>query len=199
MEEVYKRLLSHFGPQRWWPARNRFEVIVGAVLTQNTNWRNVEKAIGNLRREKMLSAKKIASAKLKKIQRLIRPSGFYRQKAKRLREAARFYLGWKANGSMEEMRRDWLGVNGIGKETADSILLYAYGKPVFVIDAYTKRIAKRHFGFEAKEYESYREFFEKRLRRDAAVYNEMHALLVRVAKEYCKKEGCECPKGLWGI
>lgn len=187
--KVYEKLLKKFGRQNWWPMSSGFqpkewEVCVGAILTQNTNWRNVERALGNLRKNEILSPEDMVSIKTKKLEDIIRPSGFYRQKAERLKEFARFVLGF---GTFEKFiknvnRDDLLKVKGIGFETADSILLYACGRPYFVVDAYTKRFVKS-LGVKTKmDYESLRGFFEKNLPKDVEIYKEFHALIVEWGK-----------------
>lgn len=190
VREIYKKLLKHFGPQNWWPADTEFEVIVGAILTQNTNWKNVEKAIANLKREKLLSAKKILEVRSLKLERLLKPSGYFRQKARRLKGFIKEYHG-KSRMSREEL----LKIKGIGPETADSILLYAFDKPTFVVDAYTRRIGQRLDLFKSDDYHEIKDFFEKNLPRDLEMYKEYHALLVELAKNYCKiKPLCKkCP------
>jgi len=201
--EMYRRLTEEFGPTGWWPARTPFEVAVGAVLTQNTAWRNVEKAIRNLREHKMLSARALSRAPLSKLARQVRPAGYYRLKSRRLKNFVHF-LQREYGGSMarmareptEHLREKLLGVTGIGPETADSILLYALGKPVFVVDAYTRRILSRHDMVEQEvNYEELRRFFEQHLPRDVMLFKEFHALLVRTGAQFCKREPrCdECP------
>ncbi len=151
LNEYFNILFDAYGPQKWWPGRTRFEVIVGAILTQNTSWTNVERAIGALRRERLLNLAGIAQVPIDKLATLIRSSGYFRQKARKLKEFVTF-LETKHEGSlskmygtpMEELREQLLGVHGIGPETADSILLYAGKHPVFVVDAYTRRILERH-------------------------------------------------------
>jgi len=179
---LYKKLLKEYGKQNWWPAKTKYEVVVGAVLTQNTNWRNVEKALDNLRKEKALNAKKILGMDIRKLKKLVRPSGFYNQKAKRLKDVTKKYLELKNGMSVGELRKELLSVKGIGKETADSIILYAFEKPIFVIDAYTRRFCKKHGLFEGKEYDDYRKFFESNLSEDVELFKEYHALIVEWAK-----------------
>lgn len=197
---VYKRLYSSFGAQHWWPASSRFEVIVGAILTQNTNWLNVEKAIGNLKKKNLLEAHKLCRLPAQKLATLIRSAGYYNIKAKRLKGFLKF-LNKFYKGNPKEMclvqtpvlRRQLLGVNGIGPETADSILLYALGKPVFVVDAYTKRIFARHnFISEDTGYDIVQDLFMSNLKKDARLFNEFHALLVRLGKEFCLKNKPKC-------
>jgi endonuclease III related protein len=179
------------------------EVIVGAVLTQNTAWRNVEKAIRNIKLKKLLSIKKLTRLPVSELAQLIKPSGFYNIKAQRLHNLLSF-LTQNYQGSLtkmnniptEKLRNDLLSVNGIGQETADSILLYAFSKPVFVVDAYTKRIFSRHKFFSyATEYSEIQKLFTDNLPKRIKIYNEYHALIVQLAKEHCKKTPncCECP------
>ena len=200
--EVYKILLETYGEQNWWPVDEdyhrkqgtdpREEIVIGAILTQNTSWRNVEKALENLKREGVLSFEGIIKTPLDKLQELIRPSGYYRQKARRLKEVA----GELSPVSKVERisREELLKIKGIGRETADAILLYAGNRPYFVIDAYTKRIVKRVFGIEGS-YEKLRSWFEGNLPKDIKIYKEFHALLDEHAKRFCRKEPmCEgCP------
>ena len=196
--KIYNVLLKHFGPQAWWPADTPFEVMVGAILTQNTNWLNVEKAIANLRGVGGLGAKGLEKMSLKKLERLIRPSGYYRQKAKKLKVFIRFFLR-EYQGSIRKMnnidRKELLKVHGIGPETADSILLYALDKPTFVVDAYTRRIGNRAGLFKFEDYHEIKDFFEQNLPKNLEVYKEYHALLVELGKNYCRtKPLCEsCP------
>lgn len=185
LEHLYKRLLAAYGYQHWWPAETPYEVVVGAVLTQNTNWKNVERAIANLRKEHALSEKAILKMDIRKLQKLVRPSGFYKQKAERLKLATRKWVELKnADLSAGQLRSEWLSVKGIGKETADSILLYAMDRPFFVIDAYTRRFCKRHLKKEFREYDDYRWFFEKNLPRNIELYKEYHALIVEWGKDF---------------
>ncbi len=205
--DIYDRLFKSFGKQYWWPGDTDFEIVIGAILTQNTNWGNVEKAIKNLKEAKVFTPRKLHEIDIKRLAELIRPSGYFNVKARRLKH----FIEWlflKYNGSLPKMfkqdyatlREELLSVNGIGRETADSILLYAARKPTFVIDAYTKRVLVRHELIpEDYEYEEMKAFFEENLPEDVSLYNEYHALLVRVGKYYCKpKEQCEeCPlKGI---
>ncbi len=200
---IYHRLLKAYGPQGWWPGETPFEVAVGAILTQNTAWTNVEKAIAALRRAGALSFRGMRRLAERELAALIRPSGYYNQKAKKLLA----FLDWlEASGGragsvrralagpIDEVRASLLAVHGVGPETADSILLYAGGRAVFVIDAYTRRALSRHGmpGAAAAPYEELRELFESSLPRDAALYNEFHALLVRLAKERCHKRAPRC-------
>ena len=198
---IYNILFSHYGPQRWWPAETPFEVIVGAILTQNTNWRNVEKAIDNLKSVGCLDIRKISKMRKEKLEELIKPSGFYKQKTERLQKFCQFVLD--EYGSVEKMfrqdseklRAEILGQKGIGPETADSILLYAGELPFFVVDACTKRIFGR-LGFRINDnYEDVKKFFEKNIPKDVGIYKEYHAFIVELAKEFCRKKSLckECP------
>ncbi|MGO9953715.1 MAG: endonuclease III domain-containing protein [Dissulfurispiraceae bacterium] len=203
LREIYDKLYGFYGPQRWWPGDTSLEVAVGAILTQNTNWNNVEKAISNLKEHKMLNAKVINHMPVDQLAFRIRSSGYYNVKANRLRAFIDFLIG-RYGGSMarmkkgrtETLRRELLAVNGIGQETADSILLYSLCKPVFVIDAYTKRVLSRHGIMDVNaSYEKYQEIFHRDLDEDVTVFNEYHALLVKVGKEHCSPQPvCEgCP------
>lgn len=203
LKDIYRRLYKAYGPQHWWPGETPFEVAVGAILTQNTNWGNVEKAINNLRKAGALRPRVIEIMPPHQLAALIRPAGYYNIKARRLKNFIHV-LCVEYGGSMQKMKREdgdvmrekLLGVNGIGPETADSIMLYALDKPVFVIDAYTKRVLSRHNIMEHDEsYDTYQELFHRHLARDLKLYNEYHALLVRVCKDHCKtKPHCEgCP------
>jgi len=200
---IYRRLLAAFGPQHWWPADTPFEVMVGAILTQNAAWPNVERAITNLKRSRKLDPKSIRALSDAELQRLIRPSGFFRVKAKRLRSFVDYFVS-RYQGSIARVRRapldrlrlELLAVHGVGPETADSILLYALNKPVFVIDAYTRRILERHGLTRRKaRYDDVRAMLEDNLPRRVELYNEYHALLVRLAKTHCRsKPRCNgCP------
>jgi endonuclease-3 related protein len=200
---IYDLLFVRFGPQHWWPGETPFEVIVGAVLTQNTNWGNVEKAIANLKKAKTLTPEKLHSLKPAKLAKLIRPAGYFNIKASRLKNLIGWlfmnYAGKLAklkNIPTQQLRGQLLGVSGVGPETADSILLYALNRLVFVVDAYTKRILSRHhlIRFDAG-YEQIRTFFESNLPENTQLFNEYHALLVRTGKEFCKPTPlcADCP------
>lgn len=198
---VYKKLLDIYGPQHWWPADSPFEVMVGAILTQNTNWKNVETAIANLKAHQMLDCELIASSNLQQLGNIIRASGFYMQKARYLQQFSLFYYNnGKHKGLLKWptsiLRNRLLAVNGVGPETADSILLYALDKPVFVVDAYTKRLFVRlgHFNHELG-YDSIQHYFQQRLPESLPVFQEFHALIVEHAKRFCKtKPMCnDCP------
>lgn len=198
--DIHDRLLVFFGPQNWWPADSPFEVILGAILTQNTNWSNVELAIGQLRNAAALDLHSISSMELEKLEELIRPSGFFRQKAGRVQNFTRFLLS-EYNGDLEkffslpdtELRKTLLALPGIGPETADSIMLYAAEKASFVIDAYTQRIIGR-IGINqgAGDYEKTRTLFMDNLPHEVKLFNEYHALIVRLAKEFCRKQQPLC-------
>lgn len=204
--EFYDVLFAELGPQHWWPGRTPFEVIVGAILVQNTSWTNVEKAIANLRRERLLTARALRDVELARLARLVRSSGYFRQKARKLKAFVAF-LYERHGGSLKrmfatptvELREQLLAVHGIGPETADSILLYAARHAVFVVDAYTKRVLVRHgLARESAKYEEMRALFERGLPRDVQLHNEYHALLVNVGKNWCRprEPRCgECPLG----
>lgn len=203
LQSAFQKMFAHYGPLQWWPARTPFEVMVGAILTQNTAWKNVEKAIANLKEARVLDPHRMSVLKTETLAQLIRPAGFFRVKAKRLQSFVEFFL--KEYGgdvarfkkeSLAEARKKLLEVYGIGPETADSILLYALEKPVFVIDAYTKRILSRHdLAGEKVPYEDLQKFFMDHLKSDAAFFNEYHAQLVYIGKDFCKtKPKCDhCP------
>jgi len=201
--KIYRRLYRTFGPQHWWPGDSPFEIAIGAILTQNTNWGNVEKAIENLKRVNALNVKNIQEMKAERLASLIKPAGYFNIKAKRLKAFMAFLMN-EYHGSMEKMRREemktlrtkLLNVHGIGPETADSILLYALDKPAFVIDAYTKRALSRHNIIRYEDsYQSIQNLFHSRLKSKTKLYNEYHALFVRLGKTYCRKKPIceECP------
>ena len=200
--EIYNLLFERFGPQGWWPTQPRadlstqrsqpnksgalsndedvqFEIIVGAILTQNTSWKNVEKALQNLRSKNLLSRQAILAVPEAELAEAIRPSGYYKQKTKKLKA----FVGF--NG--EITRDNLLSIWGIGPETADSILLYAYEKPYFVIDAYTKRLFSR-LGFGEKTYDELQELFQSSVPKDINAYKEFHALIVKLGKEFCRNK-----------
>jgi len=193
MLDLYNLLLSEFGPQYWWPAETEFEVIVGALLTQQTRWENVEQAILNLKAESLLTPDTLAHADQAVIEECIRCTGFYRQKAERLRLLSQYFAGNKTSEILkqpvDELRRVLLSLKGVGPETADSIILYAAHKPVFVIDAYTKRICEC-IGVTGG-YETLQKHFEDSLPRDTHLYQEFHALIVMYGKQYCARKRCE--------
>lgn len=202
--EIYGRLLSHFGPRNWWPGDSPFEIMIGAILTQNTSWSNVEKAISNLNSEGVLAPERMLKLDIRKLRRLIRPSGYYNEKAKKLKNFLRFYCREPVKAShermslmpLEELREKLLSVNGIGPETADSILLYALGKPVFVVDAYTRRIFHRmDLCAENAGYYELQDLFTRNLPEDVELYNDYHAQIVALGNTFCrKKPKCDlCP------
>lgn len=193
--EIYALLLAHYGHRHWWPAETPFEVCVGAILTQNTNWGNVEKAIANLKRDGLLSPEALHAVPVGVLAESIRPSGFFNVKSVRLK-AFVAYLFDHHGGSLErmfaggwqELREELLGVPGIGRETCDSILLYAGGKPSFVVDAYTIRLMAALGLIDARaDYETVRTLFMANLPADPHLYNEYHALIVQHGKEHCRK------------
>ena len=200
---LYERLFTHFGPQHWWPGNTPFEVAIGAILTQNTNWQNVERAINNLKSARALSAEAIRRMPEEELAELVRPSGYFRQKAGRLKIFVDFLYN-HYSGGIAAMKKDELGllrekllsVKGIGPETADSIILYAVEKPVFVVDAYTRRVLLRHglINEQKSGYHEIQDLFHENLQADKRMYNEYHALFVRVCKEFCRKkplcDGC---------
>ena len=203
LDAMYRTMLGVLGPSDWWPGDTPFEVAVGAILTQNTNWQNVEKAIANLRQAGLLTPEAMHQAPLEVLQEMIRPSGYFRMKAVKLKnflqllhEAADLDMARLAAYPMRELRPMLLSVTGIGPETADSILCYALEKPSFVVDAYTFRILGRHglVGEEA-DYHELRDVFMDNLPEDQALYNEYHALLVRVGHKWCKKNKPLCDNG----
>jgi len=194
--DIYQRLFDHYGNRHWWPAESPFEVIIGAILTQNTNWHNVEKAIANLRQADALTIDAIFKLKREKLEQLIRPSGFFRQKAERLHLFC-YYLQEHHQGSLDHIfaqdlnlvRDELLRLKGIGPETADSILLYAGQRPSFVVDAYTHRLFQR-LGILAgtEKYAFVRDLFMSNLPEDIQLYNEYHALIVIHCKDFCRKK-----------
>ncbi|MCG3198463.1 MAG: Endonuclease III [bacterium] len=195
LSEVYQRLREHFGHRNWWPGETPFEVMVGAILTQNTAWSNVEKAIRNLKANNALSIKGIREAREGELAEWIRPSGYFNQKARKLKALVAFIdethggsLARMRKVPLEELRAQLLRVNGIGPETADSILLYALDKPIFVVDAYTRRIFTRHFYLNGKpSYHAIQERFMRECPPDAEFYNDFHAQIVEAGKSYCRK------------
>ncbi|RNC68005.1 MAG: endonuclease III domain-containing protein [Desulfuromonadales bacterium] len=193
--EIFDILHAAYGPRHWWPADTPFEVCVGAILTQNTNWGNVEKAITNLKREGLLSPEALRDVPVERLAEVIRPAGYYNVKSVRLKDFVT-YLGDRYGGSLErmfarewpELREELLGVRGIGRETADSILLYAGGQPSFVVDAYTKRLfAALGLVADKADYEEVRALFMKNLPSEVSLFNEYHALIVEHGKHHCRK------------
>lgn len=203
LAEIFTKLLDRYGPQHWWPGDSPFEVMVGAILTQNTNWTNVERAIQNLKKEKVLDLKAMLDLEEAGLAQLIRPAGYFNVKARRLRAFLQFLQESFAGdiAAMREvetasLREQLLGIKGIGPETADSILLYALHHPIFVVDAYTYRVLTRHFLIpEESDYHSIQEFVTEHVPAQVEHYNEYHALLVMVGKDFCKpRPRCEtCP------
>jgi endonuclease-3 related protein len=204
LRRYYTTLLRQLGPQGWWPARTRLEVILGAILTQNTAWANAARAIARLRRAGFLSLRNLRRASFAEVETCIRPAGFYRQKA----AAIRSFLDWlerACGGSLhkafsrppERLREEWLGLRGLGPETVDAILLYAGSKPFFVADAYTRRILARHGLVSPRAgYQAVQELVHRSLPPDPGMFNEFHALLVEVGKRYCRRHQAlceECP------
>lgn len=203
LDEIYNRLLAVLGPQGWWPAESAFEVILGAILTQNTAWKNVATAIGNLRRNDLLSFDRVCGLSVPELAIIIRASGFYNEKAKKIKNFC-IHIQEKWNGNLEDflaqdawdLRAELLQIRGIGPETADSIILYAALKPSFVVDTYTYRIFSRHgWVEEAISYDQLREYFMGAMEPYVPLFQELHALLVRTGHIYCRKKPlCEsCP------
>jgi len=200
--EAYRLLYDYFGPQDWWPGDTPFEIMVGAILTQNTNWSNVKKAIHNLKSEDLLSYQTLSRISVDEIAQLIRPAGYYNLKARRLRNLLDMVTAIY-DGDLESFLEDDLGaarenllsVKGVGQETADSILLYACGHPVFVVDMYTHRVFSRHNMVEEEtDYTTIQKVFLDNLPKNMQMYNEFHALIVRVAVTFCKKTKPLCEK-----
>ena len=208
LQQFYATLLENFGPQGWWPARTRWEVICGAILTQNTTWRNATLALKNLRKARVLTRQRMRHISREELEALIRPAGFYRQKARALHNIAH-WIDQAHDGSLDVLfaqdgklvRSQLLALNGIGPETADAILLYSGRHPVFVADAYTRRILSRHELISpAADYDSTQRFLHRHLPAEEAMFNEFHALLVETAKRYCHRNvmDCEeCPLGTY--
>jgi len=190
---IYKKLLKYYGHQHWWPAETPFGVMVGAILTQNTAWTNVEHAITRLESRLCLTPQAILDAPLPQLAECLKPSGYFNIKAQRLRNYCQWYIDageffQLSRTDTGTLRKQLLSVNGIGPETADDILLYAFERPVFVIDAYTRRTFSRlELLVGDANYETLRQQFETGLQTDVAVFNEYHALIVRHAKDACKK------------
>jgi endonuclease-3 related protein len=199
--DIFDRLAAHFGPLHWWPAQSPFEVVVGAILTQNTAWRNVEYAIANLQEADALTPAALAGLDPSALEALIRPAGFFRQKAERLQLFARHLFARHGGelaallaGPLETVRAELLACKGVGPETADSILLYAGGHPSFVVDAYTRRLFTRLGLLRGDEgYEATRALFMDHLPPDTDLFNEYHALIVEECKTFCRKRSPLCP------
>ncbi|MEI6055044.1 MAG: hypothetical protein WCR55_03210 [Lentisphaerota bacterium] len=218
---IYEKLYSKFGPQKWWPStlegelipsyhgqepnnKMRFEVAVGAILTQNTTWTNVIKAIANLNRSRLMSPENIFLADRDSLCNEIRSSGYYNQKYKKLISLSEWWkenftdikIGSRDSSYLETIRNSLLSINGIGPETADSILLYAFDMPSFVIDTYTKRVLARHYGIDSNiKYDSLHSMFMKELPNETILFKEYHALFVALGKHLCRKSVCleNCP------
>jgi len=195
---VHETLIAAFGSQNWWPAEGPEEMIIGALLTQNTTWNNVEKALANLRSKKLLSFSAIRNTPLFEIESLIKPSGYFRQKSQRLKNLAETIVSAGGLQKLETVTtlklREWLlDLHGIGPETADSILLYAFKRPIFVIDAYTLRISKRHKWLpESAGYAEAQKTFTQKLPTDVNLFNELHALFVQIGKNFCRPKNQKC-------
>lgn len=203
LNDIFNRLLTHFGPLHWWPADSPFEVVVGAILTQNTAWRNVEGAIAALKNELPLTVANLLWLDRQRLEELIRPSGFFRQKAERLQLFAAFLMNRYAgdlsamlSGPLQQVRDELLRCKGVGPETADSILLYAGDRPSFVVDAYTRRLFGRLGLLQGKEsYAQIRQMFMTHLPHNSDLFNEYHALIVEQCKQYCRTRPLcgDCP------
>ena len=207
LDDIYQRLYDVYGPQDWWPAESPFEVIVGAILVQNTAWTNAERAVQNLRDANLLSVDRLYAVPSEELESLIRSAGYYRMKTRRLRNLLDYLVEYH-KGSIdlffeldtETLRQELLSINGIGPETADSILLYAAERPVFVVDSYTNRVLKRHRWVENDaDYDALQSHFHRHLESDVSLYNEFHALIVRIGHLHCRKTPrCEkCPLEKW--
>ncbi|WP_232362586.1 endonuclease III domain-containing protein [Desulfogranum mediterraneum] len=200
LRAIYRLLAGHFGPQHWWPGETPFEVMVGAILIQNTNWNNVEKAIANLRDVDLLSLERLSALDSGLLAEYIRPAGYHNLKAARLHnlcsrvlEVSQGDLDHFLGQPLEELRLQLLGVKGIGPETADAILLYAARYPVFVVDTYTHRILSRHQLIDEEcGYHQLQELFTDHLEADLHLFGEYHALLVQTGKHYCRKSRPDC-------
>jgi len=203
LRTIFDRLFAHYGPQHWWPGETDTEVVIGAILTQNTAWTNVERAIDGLRRAESLSFAALHEMSATRLEALIRPSGTYRVKARRLKAFVdALHRGFAGSleamlaGELEAVRRRLTGIHGIGPETADAILLYAGRRATFVVDAYTRRVLRRHYlSADRADYETTRALFQDQLANDVPLFNEYHALLVAVGKRHCRsKARCAgCP------
>jgi endonuclease-3 related protein len=201
LRQIYDAMYKALGPQKWWPGESPVEIIVGAILTQNTNWGNVERAIANLKAAGLLDWKALRRIEMSRLAELIRPAGYFNVKARRLKN----FVDWlwrRHEGDLSRLaaielgrlREELLSINGVGPETADSILLYALERPTFVVDAYTARVMRRH-GMTFSGYAELQAIFEDHLPREVGLFNEYHALIVAVGKDFCRpKARCEtCP------
>jgi endonuclease-3 related protein len=192
--EIFNAFYSIYGPQEWWPGDSQFEIMVGAILTQNTAWRNVSLAIDNLKSEGLLDLIAFLEAEPERVKTLIAPAGYFNVKYKRLRSFLEYLRGIDPerfrSAPIDDLRSELLGVNGIGPETADSILLYAFDRPVFVVDAYTRRLFSRlgYSWMETAPYKEVQEFFMRQLPSESGLYNEFHALIVVHCKNICRKK-----------
>jgi endonuclease-3 related protein len=205
LAQFYGRMSAHYGPTHWWPGDSPFEIAIGAILTQNTAWTNVEKAIENLKRAGLLDVRAMLAAPEEALETALRPSGYFRQKTQKVKRFCAHLIAHydgrmdrMARRPLDELRKELLGLKGIGPETADDILLYACDKTVFVVDAYTHRIFSRHGFIPAKiGYEDLRAFFEGNLEPDGHTFKEYHGLIVWVGKDFCRKQPrcAECPLG----
>lgn len=203
LPDIFERLRLAFGAQHWWPARSRTEVAVGAILTQNTAWRNVERAVANLSAENCLSWEALRDVQIRRLEEMLRPSGTFRVKARRLKSLVETLwrdhggsLSAMLSGPVDQARRRLLAVAGIGPETADAILLYAGARPTFVVDAYTVRMLRRHGLIDdSVSYGEIRSLFLASLPDDVRIYNEFHALFVELGKRYCRRRALcdQCP------
>jgi endonuclease-3 related protein len=201
LRAVYRRLFDAYGAQHWWPAASRFEVLVGAVLTQNTAWVNVERALANLAAAELLDAERLLACETGHLAGLLRPSGYFNVKSRRLQRLCAWFVAAGGFATLDtwptgRLRDALLAVHGIGPESADDILLYAFDRPVFVIDAYTRRLLARLGLADGREaYDLLRHAFERALGADVPLYNEYHALLVRHARQHCRPRPCctGCP------
>ncbi|MEO0143348.1 MAG: endonuclease [candidate division WOR-3 bacterium] len=205
--DIYKTLLNYFGKQNWWPGDSKLEICIGAILVQNTNWKNVEKAIENFKKLNLLPtdeknylkfAQKIYNLRNEKLKEIIKPCGFYNSKVKTIKNFLKFLIENKGFEELnklsdKELRNKLISIKGIGNETADAIMLYVFNRASFVISNYTIRILKRH-GIELKNYVEYKNFIEIKIPKDIEVYKEFHALLVEVGKNFCKKLNPICEK-----
>ena len=206
IKSLYNKLLKFFGPQRWWPVKGKksnakLEICLGAILTQNTSWKNVEKALNNLRKNGLLNLEKLVEISEIKLRAIIRPSGFFKQKAKYVKFFVKYVdkhqdLDKLFEKPLGALRKELLEISGIGEETADSILLYAAGKPIFVVDAYTKRIFSRLGIIKNKaSYENIQRLVHQSIKPNVKIYQEFHALLVALGKSFCKRKSLcnKCP------
>ena len=195
--QFFYRLFEIYGEQHWWPSKSgsRWEIIAGAILVQNTAWSNVEKALANLEAGELMLPERILAVSDDELRKRIRPAGFFQAKCAYLKAIAAFFISrekeFLKSDDISALRRQLLAVKGIGRETADDILLYAFGKPIFIIDAYTRRVAERHLQLDGTlSYEELQKIFMDALPPDAALYGEYHALILALCKDSCRKSGC---------